>query len=121
MHEPIETYRGVVYPWHCDQMGHMNVMWYTGKFDEASWNLFAQIGITPSYLRERHRGMVAVRQTIDYTLELLPGDVVFVRSRIVAVAMLGILQREAPSMFSDYRLEPLQDGSFTTRTDHPKV
>jgi len=33
--EPI-TYRGLVYPWHCDHMGHMNVMWYTGKFDEAS-------------------------------------------------------------------------------------
>ena len=62
MHEPIETYRGVVYPWHCDQMGHMNVMWYTGKFDEASWNLFAQIGITPSYLRERHRS----RESLSY-------------------------------------------------------
>ena len=28
------TYRGVVYPWQCDHMGHMNVMWYAGKFDE---------------------------------------------------------------------------------------
>ena len=42
----IETYRGVVYPWHCDHMGHMNVMWYVGKFDEATWNLFAQVGVT---------------------------------------------------------------------------
>ena len=30
------TYRGTVYPLHCDHMGHMNVMWYVGKFDEAS-------------------------------------------------------------------------------------
>ncbi len=22
----METYRGVVYPWQCDHMGHMNVM-----------------------------------------------------------------------------------------------
>ena len=22
----VETYRGAVYPWHCDHMGHMNVM-----------------------------------------------------------------------------------------------
>jgi acyl-CoA thioesterase FadM len=28
----VETYRGAVYPWHCDHMGHMNVMWYVGKF-----------------------------------------------------------------------------------------
>ena len=34
---PIVTYRGTVFPWHCDHMGHMNVMWYTGKFDEATW------------------------------------------------------------------------------------
>src|SRR4051812_38521462 len=33
------TYRGVVYPWHCDHLGHMNNMWFAGKFDEASWNL----------------------------------------------------------------------------------
>jgi len=24
------TYRGTVYPWHCDHIGHMNVMWYSG-------------------------------------------------------------------------------------------
>jgi acyl-CoA thioesterase FadM len=37
MADLIDTYRGVVYPWHCDHMGHMNVMWYVGKFDEATW------------------------------------------------------------------------------------
>jgi hypothetical protein len=47
----IVTYRGTVYPWHCDHMGHMNVMWYMGKFDEAVWNLFLEVGLTPSYLR----------------------------------------------------------------------
>ena len=29
------TYRGTVYPWQCDHVGHMNIMWYVGKFDEA--------------------------------------------------------------------------------------
>ena len=47
----IETYRGAVYPWHCDHMGHMNVMWYVGKFDEATWNLFAHLGLTAAFLR----------------------------------------------------------------------
>jgi acyl-CoA thioester hydrolase len=45
------TYRGTVYPWQCDHVGHMNIMWYVGKFDEANWNLFARLGLTPSYLR----------------------------------------------------------------------
>jgi thymidylate synthase (FAD) len=41
--------------------------------------------------------------------------------RKVAVAMLRILQAEAPSIFADYTLEPLTDGSLVVRTDHPKV
>ena len=79
----VETYRGAVYPWHCDHMGHMNVMWYVGKFDEATWNLFAAIGLTPAFLRENARAMGAVQQDITYTRELLAGDVVAVRSGIL--------------------------------------
>ena len=29
------TYRGAVYPYECDHMGHMNVSHYVRKFDEA--------------------------------------------------------------------------------------
>jgi len=76
----VETYRGVVYPWHCDHMGHMNVMWYVGKFDEATWNLFSALGVTPAYLRENARAMAAVQQNLSYKRELLSGDVVAVRS-----------------------------------------
>ena len=81
----METYRGAVYPWHCDQMGHMNVMWYVGKFDEATWNLFAAIGVTAAYLKENKRGMAAVQQDITYKRELLAGDTVAVRSTLLEV------------------------------------
>ncbi len=77
------TYRGAVYPWHCDHVGHMNVAWYTGKFDEATWNLFNMLGITPRYMRASKRGMAAVDQHSKYLRELHPGDVVFVRSRLL--------------------------------------
>jgi acyl-CoA thioester hydrolase len=78
-----ETYRGAVYPWHCDHMGHMNVMWYVGKFDEATWNLFSDIGVTPEFLKEKQRAMAAVHQEITYKRELLAGDVVAVRSGLL--------------------------------------
>jgi len=81
----ISSYRGTVYPWQCDHVGHMNVMWYVGKFDEATWNLFATIGLTPSYLRDSRRGMAAVQQNISYRQELLAGDIVEIRSHIVEV------------------------------------
>jgi acyl-CoA thioester hydrolase len=79
------TYRGVVYPWQCDHMDHMNVTWYTEKLDEATWYLFALVGITPTYIREQKRGMVGVQQNTTYQNELLAGDVVTVRSRILEV------------------------------------
>jgi acyl-CoA thioester hydrolase len=60
------TYVGTVYPWQCDHVGHMNVMWYVGKFDEATWIFFHHIGLTPTYLRQENRGMAAVQQTIHY-------------------------------------------------------
>jgi acyl-CoA thioester hydrolase len=80
MNELLETYRGAVYPWHCDHMGHMNVMWYVGKFDEATWNLFAAAGITAGFLKDNQRGMAAVQQNITYRRELVAGDIVLVRS-----------------------------------------
>jgi acyl-CoA thioester hydrolase len=79
------TYRGTVYPWHCDHVGHMNVMWYVGKFDEATWNLFGRIGLTPTYLRQSCRGMAAVQQNISYKRELLAGDIVEITSRVLEV------------------------------------
>ena len=85
MSEMIETYRGAVYPWHCDHMGHMNVMWYVGKFDEATWNLFSELGVTPEFLRDRRRAMAAVQQNITYRRELLSGDVVAVRSGMLEI------------------------------------
>jgi len=79
------TYKGAVYPWHCDHMGHMNVMWYVGKFDEATWHLLHAVGLTPDYLRANNRGMVAAEQNIRYKRELLAGDLVTVHSTVIEV------------------------------------
>ena len=79
------TYRGAVYPWHCDQMGHMNVMWYVGKFDEATWNLMAAIGITSSYLSDERRGVAGVQQNIAYKRELFAGSIVEIRSHLLNI------------------------------------
>ena len=85
MSDLLPTYRGVVYPWHCDHMGHMNVMWYVGKFDEATWNLFAALGMSAAFLREQRRGMAAVRQNIAYRRELHAGETVTVQSAVLEV------------------------------------
>jgi acyl-CoA thioester hydrolase len=76
------TYRGVVYPWHCDHMGHMNVMWYAGKFDEACWQLLAMLGLSPSRLRQEGAALAAVDSHIEYKRELHAGDVISIRTVI---------------------------------------
>ncbi len=84
------TYRGVVYPWQCDHNGHMNVMWYVGEFDEATWCLFANLGLTREYLRETQRGMVAVEQQLSYQRELHAGDTLTISSRLLHVGNRSI-------------------------------
>jgi acyl-CoA thioester hydrolase len=79
------TYRGSVSQWQCDHMGHMNVMWYVAKFDEATWQLFAALGLTGARLRAERLGMAGVEAHIEYKRELFPGDVVTVTSSMLEV------------------------------------
>ncbi len=44
-----------------------------------------------------------------------------VEIRRVALLLLQIMQREAPSLFGDYRVERLSDGTEVARTEHRKV
>jgi acyl-CoA thioester hydrolase len=79
------TYRGIVYPWHCDHMGHMNVIWYTGKFDEACWNLLAMLGLHRAGFAQDGTAMAALEQHIQYKRELFPGDAVTIESEVLEV------------------------------------
>jgi acyl-CoA thioester hydrolase len=66
-------------------MGHMNVMWYVGKFDEATWQLLTAVGLTRARMRDESLGMAGVEQHIEYKRELFAGDVVTVVSTILEV------------------------------------
>jgi acyl-CoA thioester hydrolase len=81
----IETYRGVVYPNQLDHMGHMNVQWYTAKFDEGTWHLFSSVGITSNYIRETNRGMAGVEQTTKYKAEVMSGELLHIKSKVLEV------------------------------------
>jgi acyl-CoA thioester hydrolase len=85
MAELFETARGTVHTWQCDHMGHINVRAYGEFFEEACWQLYNRVGITPSLLRSGNFHMAAVRQEIDYIKELLAGDVISVRSAVIEI------------------------------------
>jgi acyl-CoA thioester hydrolase len=79
------TFRGIVYPWHQDHMGHMNVQHYVGMFDQATWVFLAWLGLDSEYFSRHHRGMAALEQTIAYKSELRAGDIFEIRSNLIEV------------------------------------
>ncbi len=60
-------------------------------------------------------------RALRHFIELRGSEHADVEIRKVAVAVLRIMQQEAPAMFSDYTLVTLPDGSVATHTEHPKV
>ena len=79
----LETYRGVVYPWQMDHMDHMNVQFYTARFDEATWHLFAALGMDTSYFKTQQRGMAALDQRTLYKKELHAGALICITSEVL--------------------------------------
>ena len=71
-------------------MGHMNVMWYTGKFDEASWQILATLGLKSSRLQKEGMRMAAVEQRLEYKRELHAGDTITIRSKVLEVGNKSI-------------------------------
>ena len=81
----IETYRGVVYPWQLDHMDHMNVQFYTARFDEATWHLFAALGMSTDYFKANRRGMAALEQRTLYKKELRAGALIRISSELLEI------------------------------------
>ena len=79
----IETYRGVVYPWQMDHMDHMNVQFYTARFDEATWHFFAALGMDIDYFKVNRRGMAALEQRTLYRKELHGGALIRISSELL--------------------------------------
>ncbi len=79
----VETARGTVHEWQRDHMGHINVRAYMEFFEEACWQFYAMLGLTPSLLRSGAVNLAAVQQNISYQRELYPGDTVAVRTGIL--------------------------------------
>ncbi|HYM80011.1 MAG TPA: FAD-dependent thymidylate synthase [Candidatus Limnocylindria bacterium] len=60
-------------------------------------------------------------RALRHFVELRGSEHADLEIRKVAVALLRILQREAPNLFADYRLVQLADGTAAVHTEHPRV
>lgn len=81
LHDLPITGRAEIPTSYLDQMGHMNVMWYTHLFSNAVWGLFQHIGFTEEYMRGAHAGSFALELHVRYIVEVHAGQHVTLRSR----------------------------------------
>ena len=101
---PFETARGTVHSWQCDHMGHANLRAYGEFFEQALWHVFHRIGITPAVLRGDSIRMAGVQQNIHYRRELLPGDLIVVRS--------GLAEFKERSLKMRHEMQHVESGEI---------
>ena len=101
----IETHRSAVRLWECDEMGHLNVMYYMSRMSDAGFYLMVLVGLTRDYMKETGAGMAAVEHVIRYKRELMSGDIVAIES--------GILDVSAKTLRFYHRMLKLPSGELS--------
>jgi acyl-CoA thioester hydrolase len=87
------SFRGVVFPWDCDAMGHLNNKHYLGLFDQAAWHVFLALGYRAEMAAREQIGLADVHQAIAYRRELRAGQLVVVRSWLERVGTKSLTAR----------------------------
>jgi len=86
MAEMIETYKGYVNPWECDEMGHMNIQFYMGKTSDAAFHQQSFMGLGYEHQRSERTTYVALEHHIRFHKELFASDLVAVRSGVFSIS-----------------------------------
>ena len=87
----METCRGVVYPWHCDQLGHMNVQHYVGHFDIAAFHLLAELGFKADGQQDSGITLVDAQHTIQFKNEQRLGTLFKIESALLKVGTKSVV------------------------------
>lgn len=87
----LETFRGVVFPWLCDQQGHLTTSQFMLMFDQASYHLMDAIERGAD--EPDHLSWADVRHEIDYRQEVSAGMLVLVTSSVVRVGTKSLGHR----------------------------
>ena len=103
--------RGVVHPWHHDIYGHMNVRHYAPFFDDASFHLYAAMGLSLDEMLHDHGvHMVSARAVTNFIQELKAGDCFLIDGAVVrlgnrsATFQLRMLHSDTGALHASYDL-----------------
>lgn len=81
---PLETWRGCCNAWDCDEMGHMNVRHYVGRWSEGLAALAASLGLPRAFAAEASDTIIPVDQHIRFLAEARAGDPLAMRAGVLA-------------------------------------
>lgn len=81
----LETHRSLVFPWHCDQFGHMNVRWYAHFFDDATFHMWTMSGLSYQRFQELGAIMVVAHTGTDFIREMKAGQLLVIRSAFTGI------------------------------------
>jgi len=79
-------YYGVVHPWLCDYLGHMNTRHYVGMFDDAAQHFLRSLG----WKCDGKRGWADVTGEISYLAEVLPGELTHITCELAKIGKKSI-------------------------------
>jgi acyl-CoA thioester hydrolase len=77
------THQAIIPESYHDEMGHMNVMWYTHLFSEGADGLFSSLGMDRAYFEANHAGTFALEFHVRYLAEVRAGQGITIRSRLL--------------------------------------
>ena len=104
-----ECFRGVVYPWDCDHLGHMNVKGYTGMFDQAAFHLQHRLGLGPKDLQEAGETAVDAQHTVRFLNEQLAGSLIVVDGALTKIG--------TKSFTCSYRMRNIETDDVAATTE----
>ncbi len=81
-----ETYRGMVMAQEIDSNGHMNVQFYSRKFDAATAQFMIIVGHDLKQFRSEDLGFAYVELTIKYLRELFEDQAVHIETEVLDCA-----------------------------------
>lgn len=109
----VETWRGGVTPWQCDEMGHMNMGFYLAIADEGMVGLAAALGMPNAYAAGASSTLLPREHHVRFLKEARPGD-----GLILTGGVLSIGETEAVLLQILFHASGEPAAAITARVSH---
>lgn len=89
-----ELHRGVCFPWHCDQFGHMNVRWYAHFLDDSIFHVWSKLGTGWKEMEAHGVHTVTASTTTHFRKEIKSADLFVVEGGVARCGSKSVTFRQ---------------------------